>query len=807
MARPMILIGIGTSGLRVLEETQRFHLESLGTPKPEYIEYIYLETNKDNFPSETQENKIKRVYISLSQMERMVKDLKSETESLWLPPEEQLVNAGMGAGGIRTVGRLALWGKNDEGSNFSNVFSTIHNAYQNVGSYTQKDIKDKEPPAIYIIGSLTGGTGSGIFIDMAYIVREIISNTKDVYGLFMIPNKPLDMSNNETMYANTYGALRDLENYNKSTTVYEETWPSKKQIANSKPPFELVHIISQDYKDGSPAIRTLPGLYKMGGLFMFLNIIGLHIKRMERLVDASGNFIIAKYATFGLSGIQYPKDQIQEFVASDLGIKLLERWNDTDQFIITNERQPINVSIIEQGTQRKWDDFLRLAFQSLNNVGGQDLVAMLESDAIRINKNEIGDEPDEFLRKQFGSKHTDKLYAQLSGNLQVVVNSLIESLYDFNNYTLNIYQSLYFGQKTLKGFADSITRCLEYWKSIGIQPQSSQWDSKLTSLVKWVLENRYKAILEQDNVLKDRILTVFELLKMHLIFPKLEEIRDYIVKHETAYVSTSDSTKSLPNLYTYGQIIQKVNEILGTADNQDKAKKQTLPKRQAEISTDINDRTIPILRVYQLENFTAETKNGLLVYGQKTNNKPVKHEDVTTGDLWEILKENSNSEIYFNVIHGYKKRVNDYDCIGDYNLNEYIDRKEHVTDIVRMAKLGLSGFISVDKTLDSNNSLPRLIISDEKPKIIKVLERLRDSNVQEFKENDNTILSIPELKNMLLFYDEKGNFIPIEDLSYIDQMKAVYDKKPTNLAVGDVTDEMWTRQRDAYFPTEKVTKK
>ena len=799
MARPMILIGIGTSGLRVLEETQRFHLESIGTAKPEYVEYLYLETNKDNFPTETQENAIKRVYISLSQMERMVGDLHEQTKSPWLPPKEQLVNAGMGAGGIRPVGRLALWGKNDEGSNFSNVFSAIQLAYQNVSAYTQRDVKDKEP-AIYIVGSLTGGTGSGIFIDMAYIVREIIPNTRDVYGLFMIPSKPLDMSGDETMYANSYGALNDLENYNKASTSYSEIWPSKRKISNSKPPFELVHIISQDYKDGSPAIRTLPGLYKMGGLFMFLNIIGLHSKRMERLVDASGNFVIAKYGTFGLSGIQYPKDQIQEFVAAELGKNLLTRWNDTDQYILNNEKQPINVSVIEQRTQIEWDKMLQLALKSLNNVAGIDLVSAIENTALGINKNEISDEPDEYLRKLFGSKHTDKIYAQLGGNLQVVVNSLIESLYDFNNQILNNLQSLYFGQKTLQGLADAIMRCLEYWKSIGIQPQPSQWDNKLTGLVKWVLDNKYKIVLEQDNVVKDRLLTVFEMLKMHLIFPKLEEIRDYIIKHETAYVSTSDSRKSLPNLHSYKQIIQTINEILGTADSTDSDKKQTLRRRQAEIKADIEDKTIPILRVFRLDNFNSETKNGILVYGQKTNNVPERLSDINGGDLWEVLRHSSNSEIYYNVIQGYKKRVNDFDCIGDYNLAEFIDKREHIQDIVKMAKLGLSGFISVDKTLDSSNYLPRLIISDDKPKISKVLTCLQNNNVPEFKDSDGTILSIPELKNMILFYDEKGNFIPVKDLSYIDQMKDAYSKKPSNLAVGDVTDEMWNKQRNAYIP-------
>jgi hypothetical protein len=55
-----------------------------------------------------------------------------------------------------------------------------------------------------------------------------------------------------------------------------------------------------------------------------------------------------------------------------------------------------------------------------------------------------------------------------------------------------------------------------------------------------------------------------------------------------------------------------------------------------------------------------------------------------------------------------------------------------------------------------------------------------------------------------VFYDEKGNFIPIKDLSYISQMQEVYAKKPGNLATDEVTDEMWEQYRKAYISQENT---
>ena len=37
MPKPTLLIGLGTSGLKVVEEVQHFHYENTGRNKPEYV--------------------------------------------------------------------------------------------------------------------------------------------------------------------------------------------------------------------------------------------------------------------------------------------------------------------------------------------------------------------------------------------------------------------------------------------------------------------------------------------------------------------------------------------------------------------------------------------------------------------------------------------------------------------------------------------------------------------------------------------------------------------------------------------------
>jgi hypothetical protein len=226
MATPTLIIGIGTSGLLTLEYVQRFYYETFKKNKPDHVEYLYIETNKDNQVGVTPlPNEIRRVYVSLGEMEKMVSNLRKEGCGEWLPPSNELVNSGLGAGGIRSCGRLALWGRNSEGDNFKNVVDEINNAYGRIASHTVEGA-EKAKPTVFITGSLTGGTGSGIFIDMGYLMRHLIKDIKELFGLFLLPSKPASIRGFEVLYANSYGALRDLEHFNKIDSQYDEKWPN-----------------------------------------------------------------------------------------------------------------------------------------------------------------------------------------------------------------------------------------------------------------------------------------------------------------------------------------------------------------------------------------------------------------------------------------------------------------------------------------------------------------------------------------------------------------------------------------------------
>jgi len=794
MASPTLIIGIGTSGLYILEHVQRFYYETYKKNKPDYVEYMYLETNKDNLVGVTPlPNEIRRIYVSLGEMEKMVTNLKKDGNRDWLPPSNQLVNAGIGAGGIRACGRLALWGCNSEGDNFRNVVDAINNAYGKISSYTIQG-SEKSKPTVFVTGSLTGGTCSGVFIDMGYLIRYLIKDIKELFGLFLLPSKPSSIRGSEVLYANSYTALRDLDYFNQVDTVYKEKWPNGVSREEAVPPYELVQFISQDYYDGSPAMSNLNALYKMAGLYLFLNIAGIKEKRMERLVDAKPAGHIDKYGTFGLSAIQFPKDQIQEYVASELSIDLINRWINPNKYFSNNEEKQINRTIILQNINTLFDNFLQNSFDTLNTIEGRNLINEIELQAIKINSKDIKGYPVDYIFKMFTSSSDNNFYSMVKNNIQTAIDSLIDDIHDLIVEKLDETESLYYTKFILEAIVESIKNTLDYWRQMGLSSKSDIWENILRTLCNNTQNNNYKFVLEHNNVLKDRLLTIFEIMKMHLLIKGLIDVSNKISK-EDIILTSSVSKKTLPKIKTIDNFIILLSQLIGKIDTQENI--FTFEKRIKNILQDVNDETIPILRIYPSGSFNTEVENAKRHYIQKSKNNARSKKEVITLTLWEYFNKASKAKfhdvIYKDCLKGYRDNINLNDCVPDYDVAKFIIDNPEAG--IRIAKRALSPFISLEKILIQSPSLPKFIAGADIPSIKEVINIFKNSNFNDFGDSNDRMLALKDMKNIFIFYDEKGGFNPLEDLSYIDQMKDVYENPPSSEGK---TVEMWKKERNAF---------
>lgn len=808
MATPTIIIGLGTSGLYVLENVQKYYYENFKVNKPANVEYLYLETNEKNYPTGTPAgNDIQRVYISLDNMPDMIKGIKRYcNDPKWLPDESTVLTAGLGAGGIRSCGRLALWGTNDRGNNFLTVIEKINAAYNKVNPTQSANIK----PTVFVTGSFTGGTASGAFIDFGYLIRHLIPGIKDLYGLFLLPKYPDTLRGNEVMYGNTYGSLVDLEYYNKPENKYTEKWMNGVKADFQSPPYELVQFISQDNKDGMPSIKKLSGLFKIAGLYLFLNIAGIYDKRRERLVDAAGNSIIGKYGTFGLSAIQFPKDNIQDYIACELGINLLMRLTNPKEYFKNDQKTTINRANIKNVVPQRMDAIIDEAFQTLNTGYETDLQIAMWQEVEKIGKNDITGDKLQYITSLFSSNSNDKFYSKVSGNMLTAQKIIVDGIYKMVDDSLQNTESLYYAKSVLEDIVEYIEKLLNYWKNLGLSSFSNKWDDKLRGEAQKCLENTYKIILEEDNVVFERFKNILKLMKMHLSIELLVNIKNHITKGQ---IRIEGNVNELPKIKFFNDLITELLNVIGSVDNDDsELTHYNFTKQKLNILAEIEDETITIFKVYPSNSFAQECKKGMAVFenknGQVRSLKKLK--GVVDFNLMNYFRElqagKFQQELYLDLLKDYRKSIDHTNCVEDYDILSFINSREANRDAcINTANKANYPFIRLSRQLPPNRSMPHFIVCSDTNKISTIIEKFGKNSEFKYKDDPDQKLELAELKNIIVFYDEKGNYIPLTDITYVSQMKEAYEKRPQDLADANETDATWNSKRKAYLTDKKMS--
>ena len=79
------------------------------------------------------------------------------------------------------------------------------------------------PPRVFVVASISGGTGSGMVLDVAYAARSILAeldlSDEHVYGMLM-HGEPRGSGDRDKAVANAYAALNELWNYSRPGKCY-----------------------------------------------------------------------------------------------------------------------------------------------------------------------------------------------------------------------------------------------------------------------------------------------------------------------------------------------------------------------------------------------------------------------------------------------------------------------------------------------------------------------------------------------------------------------------------------------------------
>lgn len=361
---PTLIVGIGGIGSQIASEISQL----IGEEDRRYVGLVCMDTNVSDL------SKLKNYNVQTIQTsdDRLVKSflLDHPEYTRWFPVNKFLANRGMlqGAGQVRSISRLAAIASEQNGK-FQVLKNEINRIRQNHGDGGTSNI------TVMVVGSITGGTGAGIFLQLPFYIRHLIKETAGINsivirGMFIGPDitageQPSPL-NESAVRVNAYACLKELnafylaqaepdhenllqlEFYEKHTPEererkirdvedrlsyrsFEEIEASlddktrQKQDTNiiagedSAIPYDYLYLLEGSSGDGTIGVPSISTVIHLAAHMVFTLMF---TPVQDNALSVEDNMVIGamahngmnRYASAGLCKLIFPVDQAREYV-------------------------------------------------------------------------------------------------------------------------------------------------------------------------------------------------------------------------------------------------------------------------------------------------------------------------------------------------------------------------------------------------------------------------------------------------------------------------------------------------------------
>lgn len=345
---PTVLIGVGGTGHEVLARVRRLVEEAYGSLNNfPLISFLIIDTDKDykvtspNAAGSAFKDS-EKIWASVSG--RQVRDMMTNMQNYpwiaqWFPKEleRNLTAIEAGAGQIRGCGRFAFF------YNYHKIQKAFNQAVDRVKGH-ETYMLDKygikvmtSGLNVFIVGSLSGGTGSGMMIDLGYCVRHWLKGQSSplITGIAPTPEAFVGINVGDRVLANGYAAMMELSYFSDHRTEYVAQYSSSlmDEIRQTLPPFDFTYLVGTKNGESEFNLNQIRELIAQN---IFLDLtsdfaphkrsIRDNIKGSWAQPDPGGRGYPKNFMSFGLSTVEIPIPQIRTSLANRLGADFIRWW-------------------------------------------------------------------------------------------------------------------------------------------------------------------------------------------------------------------------------------------------------------------------------------------------------------------------------------------------------------------------------------------------------------------------------------------------------------------------------------------------
>lgn len=336
-----LIVGVGGTGHGIMLDIRKRLVEKYGAlDKLPIVSFLLLDTDQaifgknPDYDDAVNLDNADKIHTSVHGVDALRKNLREHPHLRnWLDPRVLTGDIDQGAGAVRARGRLAyFW-------NYSQIARRLEEQMLQITKDASKEtairngLQVGEGITVYIVGSLLGGTGSGMFLDLAYTIRNKFKQQRmlETVGMFSIPpNSEAVAVDNRP---NAYAALMELNHYTDPTTSFTAQYQADiPPMEDSDPPFRYTYLA--DTSSPAAQLDSVKDLVEMIGHSIFLDLTS-EFQRQKKsnrnnfdqfLITSDGLGCPQNYLGFGLSAIQFPKDKVMAACANRLAGDIVRRW-------------------------------------------------------------------------------------------------------------------------------------------------------------------------------------------------------------------------------------------------------------------------------------------------------------------------------------------------------------------------------------------------------------------------------------------------------------------------------------------------
>jgi hypothetical protein len=294
---------------------------------------VYLEEDTEGF------------HITLDQPDVFVRE--NDLVKSWAPPEKMISyqDISRGTGAERPSGRLALF------ANAPTVYGEIEEAWRNITGKRAKiatenmgiELSSDKTVDIYIVCSVAGGTGSGMFLDIGYICRHIAGSLRHrVFGFFLLPRVFGEKGGNYYCSGNGYAALKELDYWVNEDKPVEVSYPGVNERifwgGQKNKPFDYICLVDDESEEEeSERITSVADAvnFMASGVFLHMMIesgtgsTGSFYPNLDRLLLQQqpwlGKGNKPRYMGLGIRSLEMPFDRTIDFAVDQTILELIQK--------------------------------------------------------------------------------------------------------------------------------------------------------------------------------------------------------------------------------------------------------------------------------------------------------------------------------------------------------------------------------------------------------------------------------------------------------------------------------------------------